>query len=74
MEEHKCKEKGINDIGFLDPTSINRCTINFRSTVDIVCDAFLHIQDKKGILLPYKITVITVIFMFDVLNAVTIIF
>jgi hypothetical protein len=34
MEAHKCKEREINDIGFLDPTSTNEATV-----VDAVCDA-----------------------------------
>ena len=54
MEAHKCKKQEINDIGFLDPTSINSCTVDFGSTVDIVYDAFHDMQDKKWILLPYN--------------------
>jgi hypothetical protein len=54
MEAHKCKERGINDIGFLDPTSINEATVGFRSTADAVCDALVDMQDKKCILLSYN--------------------
>jgi hypothetical protein len=54
MEARKCKEKGINDLGVLDPTSIKEATVAFRSTVDAVCDALLDMQDKKLIFLPYN--------------------
>jgi hypothetical protein len=54
MEAHKCKERGINNIDFLDPTSINEATVGFRSTVDVVCYVFVDMQDKKWILLPYN--------------------
>jgi hypothetical protein len=54
MEVQKCKEREINDIGFLDPTSINEATVGFRSTADAVCDALVDMQDKKCILLSYN--------------------
>jgi hypothetical protein len=87
MEAHKFKERGINDIGFLDPTSINEAIVGFRSTVNAGCDALVDMQDKKWILLPYNhqcmypnsyiyfhLTIIRVSFILDVLNVVTIIF
>jgi hypothetical protein len=76
MEAHKCKERGINDIGFLDPTSINEATLGFMSTVDVYPGFFCPTTISTCIPTPiyFHLTIIRVIFILDVLNAVATIF
>ncbi|KAG2577077.1 hypothetical protein PVAP13_6NG080030 [Panicum virgatum] len=54
MESHKCRRCGINNIGFLDPSTVHENTVNLPSTVDYLYKAFLSMQDKRSILLSYN--------------------
>ncbi|KAG2534049.1 hypothetical protein PVAP13_9NG227722, partial [Panicum virgatum] len=54
MESHKCRRCGINNIGFLDPSTVHENTVNLPSTVDYLYKAFLSTQNKRSILLSYN--------------------
>ncbi|KAG2629994.1 hypothetical protein PVAP13_3KG472402 [Panicum virgatum] len=54
MESHKCRRCGINNIGFLDPSTVHENTVNLPSTVDYLYKDFLSMQDKRSILLSYN--------------------
>ena len=54
IESHKCRQEGINIVGFLDPSTVNEKTINLPATVGYLYNAFLATLDKRCILLSYK--------------------
>ncbi|CAN6381654.1 unnamed protein product [Urochloa humidicola] len=54
MESHILKERGIKDIAFLDPVSINEKTLQDPGTAHYLYGAFCKLKMKKSILIAYN--------------------
>jgi len=54
MESFTCQKKGITNIAYLDPQTVNENTLKHAGTYTYLLDAFHALKFKKHILLSYN--------------------
>ena len=54
MESFTCQKKGIKDIAYLDPQTVNENTLEHEDTYHYLLEAFHALKFKQHILLSYN--------------------